>query len=532
MAQDDTNQPTVTGRQMGVRMGGVAPVTQPRSAIPTAGDIADFYADLFAPEPTPQPTPVREQAPITVTPRPEFQVPEVTQGPAGRRYIRRPSVQRVMGPTTVQRVGPGPEALAGLQTRLQAMGKLGAAAIEAKKQEVAQLEEMQTIEESKRQVMEDRRVRAEDLNARRRSAMQEMETQMEVVTEEVSAMRVEDFWSKKDTATKVLGALALGIGGYASALTGGRNQAMDVIDSAIQRDLMVQKANMEKGRARIQDLRGAYALIRQNFDDEQMADKIFHIAALEKVEQDRAALEARARTQQGKENIKVLEAQIKDNMAAHAEELFNAFQLKTVSQEQIIRDPGLTVAQREARALKEEGLVDYKELMKDTKERQMWVPGYQGFAYTVDEAKTLREASRDRSVMKSYVRKLIKYRNSISRANPAGDQRARADVLRTQAMLKKKGQGLDGLGVLAGPDLDLLASTVADPNQIVGHSVARYQELLGSIQTEEIADRTKRIRGAFNIPGRERIKSDLRTMQTPEQAEKTAGIIEADIQID
>lgn len=59
---------------------------------------------------------------------------------------------------------------------------------------------------------------------------------------QIAANPPKDFWAEKSTASKILAALSVGVGAYASTTGGGPNFAMKIIDDAIQRDANLQEA--------------------------------------------------------------------------------------------------------------------------------------------------------------------------------------------------------------------------------------------------------------------------------------------------
>ena len=71
--------------------------------------------------------------------------------------------------------------------------------------------------------------------------------------QEISRGEIKPFFSKEDTGKKIMAAIAAGLGAYASAITGGPNSALQIINDAIDRDLAIQKENLERQRMAIID---------------------------------------------------------------------------------------------------------------------------------------------------------------------------------------------------------------------------------------------------------------------------------------
>ena len=69
----------------------------------------------------------------------------------------------------------------------------------------------------------------------------------------ISRGEIKPFFGKEDTGKKIMAAIAAGLGAYASAITGGPNSALQIINDAIDRDLAIQKENLERQRMAIID---------------------------------------------------------------------------------------------------------------------------------------------------------------------------------------------------------------------------------------------------------------------------------------
>ena len=70
---------------------------------------------------------------------------------------------------------------------------------------------------------------------------------------DVASKKIKPFFGEKDTGRKILAAIAAGLGAYASAMTGTKNFALDIINQAIETDLLKQKEQLERERLSILD---------------------------------------------------------------------------------------------------------------------------------------------------------------------------------------------------------------------------------------------------------------------------------------
>jgi hypothetical protein len=80
------------------------------------------------------------------------------------------------------------------------------------------------------------------------------------------------FFKEKGTLASIGAAFAIGLGAYAASITGGKNNAMDIIDNAIDRDIAAQKQAIQSKQQKVQDLKGSLQDMRVRFQDERQAE--------------------------------------------------------------------------------------------------------------------------------------------------------------------------------------------------------------------------------------------------------------------
>ena len=71
--------------------------------------------------------------------------------------------------------------------------------------------------------------------------------------DDVAQRKIKPFFGEKDTGRKILAAIAAGMGAYAAAMTGTKNFALEIINDAIETDLLKQKEQLERERLSILD---------------------------------------------------------------------------------------------------------------------------------------------------------------------------------------------------------------------------------------------------------------------------------------
>lgn len=71
--------------------------------------------------------------------------------------------------------------------------------------------------------------------------------------EAIGQRKIKPFFGKDDTGKKFLAAIAAGLGAYASAMTGTKNFALEIIDQAIADDLAIQKEQLDREKVSIEN---------------------------------------------------------------------------------------------------------------------------------------------------------------------------------------------------------------------------------------------------------------------------------------
>jgi hypothetical protein len=118
------------------------------------------------------------------------------------------------------------------------------------------------------------------------------------------------FWKNKSAAEKFMGALAMGIGAYVQTMTGGQNNAMNILNSAIQTEIDAQKANKSASHQRFQDMRGQMAERKQLFADERQNFLAKKSAYLEQANSKLATYMQEAKTDEQKAQIADMQARV------------------------------------------------------------------------------------------------------------------------------------------------------------------------------------------------------------------------------
>lgn len=80
------------------------------------------------------------------------------------------------------------------------------------------------------------------------------------------------YWANKSTGSKILSAIAIGLGAYAQSMGANReNPALTMLRAAIDNDIKAQEANMAKAGKYVDTVRGLYSDLVKEFEDKELA---------------------------------------------------------------------------------------------------------------------------------------------------------------------------------------------------------------------------------------------------------------------
>lgn len=319
---------------------------------------------------------------------------------------------------------------------------------------------------------------------------EEIKTQVQKLNdlnEDIKNYKVKDFWADKSTGTKIIASIGVALGAAGSALAGGPNAAMSILQNAVERDLQKQKENLRNKYVSADLQRGILAETYQMYGDQMTSVEAARAASYRAVGAEIDAMATKAQSDEMKAKILNLSEAVKLK-AAEAELQFQQSLRSTVQQQFATKTfSGRVITNQDIvnKGMEQEGYVDYRDMIKE-KKGKFFVPAYGGFTRKESEAEDLRQNASDRETMKSFLRELIKFRSEYGQWNQL-DRKAkqRARTIHNEALLLKKGPAFDNLGVLAGPDMQVLIQSLGNPEDIFSFREEQYKTLLDSVNIRE-----------------------------------------------
>lgn len=441
-----------------------------------------MYTQLpSAPAQAPGPAimPARTQAPVLSPPGAMVQQPRIAQtAPARMTSSAVPGPETVQQSTGVRDLGIGPD-----EKRVQgAMDEVA----EAKQRG---LEDLAYINDKAALVQEDRRQMIADFQKQQADLEKERQAQVKADTDKLAALQedyrkteVKDPWADRSTGSKILMAIAAGLGAWASSMSRSPNYALQIINDTIDSDLRKQQMILEKKRTEIGDVKLLLGQTSKEFSDRSAALQAAHVLALSDVsaQLDQYATESksaqfRANAMETKQLVELDKAQrVEAIHAAQAKAMASSSAREVSARMEQYR---MLSPEIDARALKE-------------KDRDLLVNagGKTYLARGIKEANDLHKALPVLSELKSNIQTLSSHVDNTN-AFQRGFEKAK-DKLgagsdeygymeATGDMVKMKLKTLFELGVLSDREYLRMDKMVPEAtNVLAGSSKGRYEAIL------------------------------------------------------
>lgn len=231
--------------------------------------------------------------------------------------------------------------LSGYDTSIEGYKELGKAQEKAYTDMATQRAEVQKMQEDRAKAQQ---VRIDEYNAKMNKAYEDYANQ------EVS---IDKFWADRGTGSKILAGIGVILGGIGQMKGAQTNTGLDVINKAIEQDLAVQKANIEKKGRSVEMQRGILADQMKNFDTIEEAEIASKMLVFQQLED---KLKAASANPQAKVLVGQLQAQ-KQAMGLKLQGLAGQEASKAQALEQTFRNLDILATESETIGLK--GKVPY-----------------------------------------------------------------------------------------------------------------------------------------------------------------------------
>lgn len=297
----------------------------------------------------------------------------------------------------------------------------------------------------------------------RQKEMAEKQREIADTAKEVANMSPDSnrFWANKTTGQKLLGMLAVFLGGAGG---GGReNSVLQMFDRAIQRDIDDQKMQIAQAKTGVAGKENAYKMMLDRFGNEDIADAATKSAALEKVKLQLDSLMARTSSQEAQAKSKLLLGQIDQMQKGLGLQIAEAqMREKAMGQAQAAISQGLAT-----------GNINTESLPPEIRERT--VPGFAGTARSKEGATKLRELNATVDDAQSGIDQLMSMTNNPEfRLSPEKRAEAKTIAATLKGALRTP---LVGPGAVSESEWKLLDSIIANPTDLTNYTPSTIASL-------------------------------------------------------
>lgn len=332
----------------------------------------------------------------------------------------------------------------------------GIKAAEAKaKEQAAAIDVAQAKDKDRIEADEVRRV-AQDAHLKR-----QMDT-LHQKADEIGATKLDAhrLWNNRSTGDKVLAGIGLFLGAFGS----GGNKAVDVINTAINKDIDAQKTDIQSKKDAYSAQAGIYRDMLSTFKDENAAREATRVAYLKNAETQVAGITARYSGAEAKAKGTELIGKLQQERA-NAQNAFAQAMLPRVLEMMQPNNP---------------------EFM-DKDKRERFVPGY-GLALSKEDSSKFKDHLAEAEGTKGNLKRLLAIARTPGKTSDL-DLRNEAQTLATivQSQLRTP---IVGPGAVQDREWDILKSIVADPTAVWSldaSSIKRLETVMGFIDRQTAA---------------------------------------------
>jgi hypothetical protein len=305
---------------VGIESGGVSRMVSPQLTAESLAPISGGPAPISRGQLTPQQEALLRETETRVTgsrmtPGPSFgapgQAPAAGQAPGlivgrrggggGGRQLRETATTR----QTIQgRASPG--TVAAIEEATAAADVEGRLAEEAQREEAVQAIERSRSIAKESEIADQAAIIQE---RERQGRAQDAQRRIAEAEQEIADTNVQPF-TDRSTGSKIVAALAIGLGQFGSALTGGPNAALEVVNEQIDRDIALQREALGRRADRVAGMRTAYGVMLDRFGDERTAEAATRAVMLGKAEQDAARMAAVAQDEVSRRQLETARAEL------------------------------------------------------------------------------------------------------------------------------------------------------------------------------------------------------------------------------
>jgi hypothetical protein len=283
------------------------------------GTAEELNTQLQSAQTPPPPAQTGVPQPVSVTPEPAFQFAPQVAVPVTKTQTQTTEKSVVMPPAYGQAQQELDALQPAKQKNLEEAARIGQAAADLENAAI----------DAKIKADEQNQIKQAELTKKREEEFSRVDADLQAKADAISKHEIKDFFADKSTFSKIMLGIATGVGQYSSVVGGGSNNAMVIIQNAIDNDFRQQKAVLDKMKSDYDISKGRRGLTQEKYDRAVSDLNMTHAQALSKAGD---LIKQKAVTQVKKPEI---QQQLEANSIALQE---RAAQMKQVEAEKLKRE--------------------------------------------------------------------------------------------------------------------------------------------------------------------------------------------------
>ncbi len=248
---------------------------QPTQSIQTRFDIPSGTAEELNTQlqsAQTSPTQAGVPQPVLATPEPSFQFAPQMAIPVTKTQTQTTEKSTVLPPAFDQAQKELDALQPQKQANLQSQAQIAQTAADL---------EVQALQ-AKRTAEEQNAIKQTELAKKREEEFSKVDADLQAKADAISKYEIKDFFADKSTFSKIMLGIATGVGQYSSVVGGGPNNAMTIIQNAIDNDFRNQKAVLDKMKTEYDLSKGQRGITQEKYDRAVSDLNMTHAQALSK----------------------------------------------------------------------------------------------------------------------------------------------------------------------------------------------------------------------------------------------------------
>ena len=228
----------------------------------------------------------------------------------------------------------------------------------------AQAAEIAGVERARERRMQQEAIDLKKTEEMRQDSVTEAREKIQIAMDKVMSAEIDPNRIYTSTGQKMGAAIAVALGAAGAALTGTENTAMRILDSAIDRDIAAQRAEIDKLKFGVQVETNAYSMLMDSINDRRQVEEVMRQQAYAMFDQRIRQIEVKYQMDPSNSRLAALRATLKEQQAQSqgrlATDIYNAKNQRYMFDRQLDQQARISSAKGQSSGLGLSGTMETK----------------------------------------------------------------------------------------------------------------------------------------------------------------------------